>query len=182
MLDDKSGVDPLSLVISYRHVLVGAALYDPFTGLALFPLPSQAARIPVGKTSAILAASDYQEGKNIESVSTNLLPNTRFKRVTIHGVGGPAVTWLAPTENQCVQQHRTVGLAIEATSTAPIVSVRFYVDRKQVRVLRRGSAGLFVTQWNVDGIKRGHHLLSALAADKHGKRLSATRGIRVCKP
>jgi hypothetical protein len=181
VLDDKSGVDPLSLVISYRHVLVGAALYDPFSGLALFPLPREAAPVPVGRTKAVIAASDFQEGKNIESVGTNLLPNTRFKRVTIRGVGGPAITWLAPAENQCVRQHQTVGLAVEATSTAPIVAVRFYVDRKQARILRRGSAGLFVTQWHVDGAKRGHHLLSALATDKHGKRLSATRGVRVCK-
>ena len=181
VLDDKSGVDPLSLVISYRHVLVGAALYDPFSGLALFPLPREAARIPVGKTRAVIAASDYQEGKNIGSISTNLLPNTRFKRVTIRGVGGPAITWLTPAENQCVRQHQTVGLGVEATSNAPIVAVRFYVDRKQIRIIRRGSAGLFVTQWHVDGAKRGHHLLSALATDKHGKRLSATRGVRVCK-
>ena len=40
----------------------------------------------------------------------------------------------------------------------------------------------FVTTWRVGNAKRGHHLLSALATDKHGKRRSATRGIRVCKP
>jgi hypothetical protein len=182
VLDDKSGVDPLSLVIGYRHVLVGAALYDPFTGLAAFPLPSEAARIPAGKTRATLVASDFQEGKNISSTGTNLMPNTRFKRVTIQGMRGPAVTWLQPTEDDCVRQRTTLGLAVEASSNAPIVSVRFYVDGKQVRVLRRGAAGLFVTTWPVGGTKRGNHLLRALATDKHGKRRSATRGIRVCKP
>jgi subtilisin family serine protease len=181
VLDDKSGVDPLSLVIGYRQVLVGAALYDPFTGLAAFPLPREAARIPAGRTRATLVASDFQEGKNISSTGTNLMPNTRFKTVTIHGMRGPAVTWLQPTENECVRQHTTLGLAVEASSNSPVVTVRFYVDRKQIRVLRRGAAGLFLTTWHVDGTRRGHHLLSALATDKHGKRRSATRGIRVCK-
>jgi hypothetical protein len=181
VLDDKSGVDPISLVISYRHVLVGAALYDPFTGLAAFPLPEEAARIPAGKTRATLVASDFQEGKNIAAIGTNLMPNTRFKRVTIHGVRGPAVAWLEPRANECAQQHTTLGLAVEASSNAPIVAVRFSVDGKRIRVLRHGAAGLYVTPWRVGGVKRGHHLLSAIATDKHGKRASATRGIRVCK-
>jgi subtilisin family serine protease len=182
VLDDKSGVDPLSLVIAYRHVLVGAALYDPFSGLALFPLPKQAARIPTGMTHAVIAGSDYQEGKNIASVGTNLMPNTRFKRVTIRGVAGPAITWLSPLANQCVRQRQTVGLAVEASSNAPIAIVRFYLDGKQLRALHRGVAGLFTTSWHVGPAKRGQHLLRALATDKHGKRLSATRGVRVCKP
>jgi hypothetical protein len=169
-------------VISYRHVLVGAALYDPFSGLAIFPLPKQAARIPTGTTHAILAASDYQEGKNIASTGTNLLPNTRFKRVTIHGVGGPAITWLAPLANQCVRRRQAVGLAVEASSNSPIVSVRFSVDGKELRVLHRGAAGLFATTWHVGAAKPGRHLLGAIATDEHGKRLAATRGVRVCKP
>ena len=181
VLDDKSGVDPLSLVIGYRRVLVGAALYDPFSGLAVFPLPRQASKIPSGKTRAIIEASDYQEGKNIATISNNLLPNTRFKSVSIRGVSGPAVSWLTPQENQCVSQHTSAGLTVEATSTAPIVGVRFSVDHRQIADDRRGSAGLFSIPWHVGDTKTGHHLLSALATDKHGKRLSATRAIRVCK-
>jgi len=181
VLDDKSGVDPLSLVIGYGHVLVGATLYDPFTGLAVFALPLQASRIPVGKTRAVIEASDFQETKNVATISNNLLPNTRFKFVNIRGVTGPAISWLAPLENQCLLQHQTAGLAVEATSTAPIVGVRFSVDRKQIADDRHGAAGLFSITWHVGGTKTGPHLLSALATDKHGKRLSATRGIRVCK-
>jgi hypothetical protein len=181
VLDDKSGVDPLSLVIGYRRVLVGAALYDPFSGLAVFPLPRAASRIPRGTTRAIIEASDFQEGKNVATISTNLLPNTRFKTVRLHAVAGPAVSWLTPQENQCVSQHTSAGLAVEATSTAAVVAVRFSVDRKQVAEDRRGSAGLFSIPWHVGGTKVGRHLLSALATDKHGKRLSATRAIRVCK-
>jgi minor extracellular serine protease Vpr len=180
VLDDKSGVDPLSLVIAYRHVLVGASLYDPFSGLAVFGLPRQAARIPKGKTRAIIEASDFQEGKNIESISNNLLPNTRFKNVSINGVSGPAVSWLTPQQNQCVTRHGTAGLTVEATSTAPIVAVRFSVDGRQIADDRRGGAGLFSVPWHVGGAKVGRHLLTALATDKHGKRLSAKRAVRVC--
>ena len=42
--DAGSGVDPTSLVIGYRQVLVGAAAYDPIGGLALFPHPGRRAR------------------------------------------------------------------------------------------------------------------------------------------
>src|SRR5438876_11148830 len=61
--DKGAGVDPLSLVIAYRGVLVGAVLYDPTTGIAVFPLPLQAARIPKGHTRAVISAADYQEAK-----------------------------------------------------------------------------------------------------------------------
>ncbi len=181
VLDDKSGVDPLSLVIAYRRVLVGAALYDPFSGLAVFPLPRAASTIPRGVTRGVIEASDYQEGKNIATISNNLLPNTRFKVVHIHGVGGTAVSWLTPEPNQCVPQRSSAGLAVEATSTAPIVGVRFSVDGRQIADDRHGAAGLFSVPWHVGGTKVGRHLLSAVAADKHGKRLSATRAIRVCR-
>ena len=45
VVDKGAGVDPLSLVIAYRGALVGAALYDPVSGTAIFPLPTQAPRI-----------------------------------------------------------------------------------------------------------------------------------------
>jgi len=31
-VDSGAGVDPLSLVLNYNNVLVGASAYDPFTG------------------------------------------------------------------------------------------------------------------------------------------------------
>jgi hypothetical protein len=181
VLDDKSGVDPLSLVIGYRRVLVGAALYDPFSGLAIFALPPAASTIPHGTTRAVIEASDFQEGKNVATIGNNLLPNTRFKVVHIRGVAGPAISWLTPQVNQCVAQHSSAGLTVEATSTPAVVGVRFSVDGKQIANDRRGAAGLFSVPWRVDGTKVGRHLLSAVAADKHGKRISATRPIRVCK-
>ena len=48
-LDRGAGVDPFSLVLSYGRVLVGAAAYDPFSGVALFPLPAEAPRMRAGR-------------------------------------------------------------------------------------------------------------------------------------
>src|SRR5207249_5382334 len=70
--DKGAGVDPLSLVIGYRGVLVGAVVYDPLSGIAIFPLPNQARVIPKGRTRAVLSASDYQEAKNVASVGSNI--------------------------------------------------------------------------------------------------------------
>jgi hypothetical protein len=179
VLDSQSGVDPLSLVIGYRRVLVGAVLYDPFSGLALFPLPRQAARIPVGKTAATFAASDYQESKNVETIGNNIMPNTTFRSVTLRGVRGPAVTWLTPRSRQCVS--KTTPLAVVASSTRRVLSVRFGVDGRRLSVDRKGPGGLFVGSWHVGKNRRGRHVLSALATDAAGKRLSAVRPVRVCR-
>jgi minor extracellular serine protease Vpr len=179
VVDSQSGVDPLSLVIGYRRVLVGAAFYDPFSGLALFPLPRQAARIPAGKTRVGILGSDYQESKNIETISKKLMPNTTVKVVTIRGVRGPTVTWLAPLQGQCVS--KTTPLGVAASSTARIRSVRFLVDGRRVSVDRRGATDLFVGTWHVGKAKRGRHVLRAIATDAARKSLSAIRTVRVCK-
>jgi Subtilase family len=179
VLDAKSGVDPLSLVIGYRRVLVGAALYDPFSGLALFPLPAAAPRVPARKIRLVLSASDNQETKNVATIGNNLLPNTAFKSITLHGVAGPAVTWLTPAVGQCVR--RRVGLAVAASSNKRVVSVRFGVDGRRIATVRRGAADLFTARWNASGARRGSHVLTATATDSAGKRLVASRRVRVCK-
>ncbi len=177
--DAKSGVDPLSLVLAYRKVLVGAAAYDPFSGLAIFPLPREAAKIPLGKTTAVIQASDYQETKNVNTISNDILPNTAFKRVTLRGVAGPAVTWVAPAANSCVS--KTVGLGVVASSSKRIVSVRFLADGKQVDLDRSGPGGIFSGAWHSRGAKPGRHLLTALATDAGGRTLRANRTVRICR-
>ena len=180
--DSQSGVDPLSLVIAYRSVLVGAAAYDPATGLAVFPLPAQAAKIPSGKTKLTLEASDFQETKNVETVGNDLMPNTRFKTVTLRGVAGPSLTWLTPSAGQCLRA-KTVGLGVVASSNRKVVSVTFDADGKRVGVDRRGSAaaGLFTVPWKTARVASGRHVLTAVARDAGGKQLAATRVVRVCK-
>jgi minor extracellular serine protease Vpr len=179
VLDKGSGVDPLSLTIAYRGVLVGAVLYDPVSGIAIFPLPAAARTIRAGTTPAVLSASDFQETKNVSSAGDNVLPNTAFRPVTITGVAGPAVTWVTPAENECVS--RTVGLIVAASSTKRVRSVRFLLDGKQIAVDRRGASDVFVGTWQARFAPRGTHTLEALATDAAGRTLSATRHVRVCR-
>ncbi len=177
--DAGAGVDPLSLVIAYRNVLVGAALYDPDSGVAIFPLPPAAARIPAGTTRAVLTASDFQEAKNVNSVGSDILPNTAFRRVAIRAVSGPALTWVVPATNECV--GRSAGLLVVASSTSRIRSVRFFADGRRIGVDRRGTAGVFTGSWGTRLVHAGHHELTAVATDAGGRTLAATRDVRVCR-
>jgi hypothetical protein len=179
VLDKQSGIDPLSLVIAYNRVLVGAAAYDPIAGLALFPLPSQAPRIKVGKTDAAMEASDNQETKNVASIGSNVLPNTSFRSFTIRAVNGPAVSWLVPSAGACVKG--VVRLGVTATSTAPVRSVRFFDGDSLIRKVTRGPGSLYVADWRTAGKPRGRHTLRATAVDGKGRSFTAARALRVCR-
>jgi minor extracellular serine protease Vpr len=179
VLDPGSGVDPLSLVLAYRGVLVGAARYDWESGIAIFPLPRSAVEIPRGPTRAVITASDFQEAKNVNTVGDDVLPNTAFRPVTITGVAGPALTWVTPAANQCVA--RTAPLVVVASSTRRIRLVRFLVDGKQIDVDRRGTAGVYSSFWATRLVPPGPHELTAIAVDSAGRTLSATRSARVCR-
>ncbi len=176
--DSQSGVDPLSLVISYRAVQVGASLYDPFSGLALFPLPASARAIPPGRTKAIVSASDFQETKNVNTISNEIMPNTTFAPVTITGVRGPAVTWLTPARASCVT--RNADLVVAASSDRRVRLVRFLVDGKQVDRDRTGPADVFDGVWRSTKARPGRHVLTAIAADAAGRHAAADRSVRVC--
>ena len=177
--DKGAGVDPLSLVLAYRGALVGALLYDPVSGIAIFPLPSAAAKIPKGRTRAIVSASDFQEAKNVDSVGDEILPNTSFRPVGITGVAGPALTWVTPAANQCVA--KTAGLVVVASSNKRVRSVRFFVDGKQIAVDRKGTADVFSGSWTTSLAPAGKHELRAVASDAGGRTLAATRHVRVCR-
>jgi hypothetical protein len=179
VVDRGAGVDPLSLVIAYRGVLVGAVLYDPVSGIAIFPLPRQAARIPKGRTRAVLSASDFQEAKNVNSVGADILPNTAFRTVQVTGVSGPALSWVTPAENECV--GKTAGLVVVASSTMRVTAVRFFADGKQVDVDRKGAAGVFTGSWSTALAPKGRHELRAIATDAGGRTLGALRHVRVCR-
>ncbi len=179
VLDKQSGVDPFSLVIGYRKVLVGAAAYDPISGLVLFPLPRQAPAVKAGSTQAILVASDYQEAKNVVTVGRNIMPNTRFRAVAIRGVRGPAVSWLVPETGTCLTGR--VRLAVAATSTSPLVSVRFFDGNSSIANVTKGPGGLYVTDWSAKAVPLGKHTLRATALDRKGRRYTALQVVRVCK-
>jgi Subtilase family len=177
--DAKSGVDPLSLVIAFRGVQVAAALYDPLSGLGIFTLPAQARTIPVGPTRAVVSASDFQETKNVNTISDQIMPNTAFSPVTIVGVRGPAVSWLEPAASACVA--RSEPLMVAASSDKRVASVRFLVDGKQVARDRTGPGDIFSGTWHSQKAHHGAHVLTAVATDAAGKHAEATRSVRVCK-
>jgi minor extracellular serine protease Vpr len=177
--DAGAGVEPLSLVIAYRGVLVGAALYDPDSGIALFPLPRAAAKVRVGRTRAVLSGSDFQEAKNVSSVGDDIMPNTAFKAATIRGVTGPAVSWVSPGDHQCVD--RNAGLLVVAGSTKPIRTVRFLADGKQVAIDKKGDSDVFTGTWRTASASKGRHVLTARATDSAERTFSATLGVRVCR-
>lgn len=175
----ESGVDPLSLAIGYRRVLVGAAAYDPLSGLAVFALPRQAPPLRVGKTRATVIASDFQEAKNTASVSDEVLPNTAVIGMRVQVVRGPTVTWLAPERQECVA--RNARLVAVASSTARVRSVRFFDDRQRIGLDPRGAAGLYVVTWRTRRESKGKHLLRAVVVDAKGRTAVAERVVRVCR-
>jgi hypothetical protein len=177
--DAKSGVDPPSIVLGYRRVLVAASLYDPFTGLAVFPLPAQARTIPVGRTKAVISASDFQETKNVNTVSDEIMPNTTFRSVTIVGVRGPAITWLSPAVAACVARNANLGVV--ASSDKKVTSVRFFADGRLVARDRNGAADVFNGIWHTQRAKPGTHVLMAVATDASGRQVAARRTVRVCR-
>ncbi len=178
-LDGGAGVDPLSLVLSYQGVLIGASAYDPFSGLALFGLPSQAPKLRAGTTRTIIAASDYQEAKNIDTVGTDLLPNTSFKLDKLKVVNGPAVTWIEPPANACaITKDRLVAVA---GSTTKITKVQFFDGRHLVGTTKSGPGGIFSVPWSTGGLAKGKHSMTAVAVDRSGRKAVARRQLRVCK-
>jgi hypothetical protein len=174
-----SGIDPTSIVLNYRQVLVGVSAYSPFTGLAVFVLPRQAPRIPRGKTRVTVVGADFQEAKNVSSPGGSVLPNTSFERVTIRGVRGAAVNWLLPQARSCAA--RSVRLVVAASPARRVRQIRFFDGRRRIAVSRRGAAGIYSVNWNTRRARRGHHVLKAIAVTRGGGRASSGRIVRICR-
>jgi hypothetical protein len=175
--DRGAGVDPLSLVIGYKQSLLLAALYDPGSGLVLWPLGGSP-KIPVGRTSVIALASDYQESKNIDQAG-DVLPNTAFRSFRLRAVARPTVTWLLPTPRACVRGK--AGLFVAAGSARGVRSVTFYDGKRRISKVKRGLEGLYSGQWATRKAHRGKHVLRAVVTDRRGATASASRALRVCR-
>jgi subtilisin family serine protease len=177
--DRGSGVDPLSLVIEYRpRVLLGAALYDPTSGLALFPIPRSAPPVRRGLYKGAAEAADNQETKNVDQIGANILPNTRIKRVDLLGTTRATVTWLLPLgTSSCLRGRAT--LAVAASAPGAIRAIRFFDGKRLIRTVRRGNAGLYITSWHPRG-KRGRHKLRAVVVSR-GHPAQARRNVAVCR-
>jgi minor extracellular serine protease Vpr len=179
IFDPGAGVDPLSLVISYRNVLIGASAYDPVTGIAIFALPRQAPRLVAGNRQLLASAADYQESKNVSTTGADITPNTSVARGTLRVVRRPTATWLSPDAGECVERP-TSSLVVLAGSTAAVRSVRFTDGTKTVATARRGAAGLYTVTWKTKGLKAGRHVLHAVVRDGAGRTSEARRTVRVC--
>ena len=178
VLDGGAGVDPLSLVLAYGGVLVGASAYDPVTGLAVFGLPDQAPKLRPGSTRTIMEASDYQESKNIDTVGSDLLPNTSFKVNKLTVVDGPAVTWVEPEANSCLLKHDR--LLVVAGSTAAVEKVQFFDGTRLIGTTENGPGGVYSVPWSTVGLAKGKHHLTATVTDRSGRTATAPRQLRVC--
>jgi subtilisin family serine protease len=178
VLDKGSGVDPFSLTFGYGRVVIGAAGYDPFTGVAVFPLPRAAPRLRAGRPRVAFLGADNQEAKNASSYGGDVLPNTRVINTRVRVVRGATVTWLTPLARRCT--GRAIQLLVSASATKPIRSVRFFDGKRRIRVMRRGVAGLYLTTWRTRGAKRGLHRLRAVV-QASGQRAESSRVVRVCR-
>jgi minor extracellular serine protease Vpr len=180
VLDAGAGVDPLSLVIGYRRVLVGAAAYDPVSGLALFPLPVQAPTLVAARTSTVFEASDFQETKNVNTTGSNIMPNTQFLTVKLRVVNGPAVNWLVPGAGGCLPRG-TIRLGVAVSAPGKVRSVEFRDGRRRIARGTTLGAGLYVADWRARNAKLGKHVIAAVATTAAGRRASARLAVRLCK-
>jgi hypothetical protein len=73
-----------------------------------------------------------------------------------------------------------VPLLVVAGPAGTARTARFFDGKRQIRVLRRNTAGLYATTWRSRGAKRGLHTLRAVV-QIGGKRVEATRVVRVCR-
>jgi minor extracellular serine protease Vpr len=176
--DRNAGVDPLSLVVGYKGILLLAALYDPASGLALWPLGG-APRVGVGRTPMIVVGSDYQESKNLDQAGAIILPNTVFRSLRLRVVAGPTVTWLLPRARACAAARE--GLFVTAGSSRGVRSVQFFDGRRRISRETHGLEGLYASQWKTHKAHRGRHLLRAVVVDRRGARAVGRRVVRVCR-
>jgi subtilisin family serine protease len=179
LFDPGSGIDPLSLVISYGGALIGAAAYDPASGIALFPLPDRAPGLRAGNRRLVAVASDFQESKNLNTTGADIMPNTSFADGTLKVVSGPAVSWLIPDARACGSAR--TDLVVLASSTARIRSVRFLDGARTIAVDRSGSAGIYSATWRIAGAAKGAHTLRAVVRDAAGRSFESRRVVRVCR-
>jgi subtilisin family serine protease len=175
--DTQSGVDPFSVLLDYSFLLTGASQFDPSTGIAVIPLPREAPKLKPGTTTVRLIASDYQEAKNVETDSADLLPNTARRRVKLRVVNGPTATWLAPRAGRCVSG--SVQLDVVASSSAAVSSVGFFAGGRQIGRVRSNRGGVYSVTWNTGG-RKGQRTLAAVVSDSAGREARVTRRVRVC--
>jgi minor extracellular serine protease Vpr len=178
-LDRQSGVDPYSLVLSYDNALIGAAFYDPISGVALFPLPREAPPLKAGKRHVLFASSDFEETKNINTPGTALMPNTRTGRFAVRVVHGPAIDWLTPARGACVRKGDPLLVAVSGPKR--VQRVRFLLDGRRLAKGTAGGSGVYVVRGGWRKAKPGRHVLTAIASLHGGASVKSALPVHVCR-
>jgi minor extracellular serine protease Vpr len=177
--DTGAGVDPFSLLVAYKTVVLGAIAYDSSSGVAIYALPSSAPQLRRGSTRAVFGASDFQEAKNITSFGPNVMPNTRYRSARIRAVRGTTATWLLPRSRGCL--HGNQRLLVVANTTRSIRAVRFLDGKRRIKTVRKGISGLYVATWRAQAARHGRHRLRAVVDSGRGRDVVASRVVRLCK-
>jgi hypothetical protein len=172
--DTQAGVDPASLTIGYQGALIGAAVYDPTDGIAVFPLPNAAPKLAGGTRELRIVAADFQEAKNIETVGPSITPNTRSIRVNLRVVAGTTVTWITPAAGACLSKQQELTVAV--SSSHPVTGVRFLLDGRKLAAGHRADE-LWDTTASTAKATPGRHTLVAVT----NTGTSARRIVRTCK-
>ena len=97
----------------------------------------------------------------------------------MHGVRGPALTWVFPLPRACAA--KTERLLVLASDVRRIRGVRFSVDGRRLGTSTKGQSDLYAFTWKRGALKRGKHLLRAQVVDAAGKTFAVSRSVRVCK-
>lgn len=172
--DTQAGVDPSSLTIGYEGALIGASVYDPTNGIAVFPLPAAAPTLATGTRELRIVAADFQEAKNIETVGPSITPNTRSTRVSVHVVAGTTVTWITPATGACLAKQQELTVAVSSGHAVP--GVRFLLDGRALATAHRADE-LWDATVSTAKTTPGTHTLVALANGG----TSARRMVRTCR-
>jgi hypothetical protein len=154
-------------------------MFDPATGIAVFSIPRSALPLDPGTQFMQLVASDYQEGKNINTESDSPLPNTRFAGLRAEAVPRPTITWVTPEKGKCLAARQK--LLVVANDNVQISSVGFFDGQRQVARVQKNVAGLYETTWRTTGKRKGPHVLTAIASDVRGREAEAAQPVRICK-
>jgi len=88
------------------------------------------------------------------------------------------VTWLLPLGTSCLKGRTS--LAVAASAQSKINRILFFNGKRRIATLRRGSAGLYVAQWQTRAVRRGHHRLRVVVESRSGS-AKALRNVRVCR-
>ena len=181
-LDAKSGVDPLTLTLSYNGLELSASAFDYETGVTLFRIPATLPRLQDGANTVLIRASDHQEAKNIVATSTGFLTNTTELKTRIVVVSSrPHVVWLTPARGRCVRAGEPLNLVVTAASPEPIRAVRFSAGGRPVGRDRRPRFGdVFETTWTVPADARGRIGLLADAIGAEGAVQRRATRVRIC--